>query len=308
MMIFFGIFIAFVIAFSVGAILWKVAVDRWDMGRRMAQASREQYTVPQPDFPLAKSGLIGAVLSGILIGFESVTVIPAGHVGVQVTFGEVSQTTLSEGLHIVNPMSRIREIEVRMVTAKLPSSSAGTKDLQQVHTEIVLNYRLDGTKAAHIYKDFGFDLENRVILPFLNESFKAVTAHYTSEELITKRDEVSAKIKEEVGVKLANYAVNVNDISLVNFGFSPEYQRAIEAKVIATQEKLKAEQDLARIEVEAKQTIAKAEGRAKAIQIETQAINSQGGASYVQLKAIERWDGKLPTTNAGSTIPFINLK
>ena len=63
----FGIFIAFVIAFSVGAILWKVAVDRWDMGRRMSQASREQYTVPRPEFPLAKSSLIGAVLSVYMI-------------------------------------------------------------------------------------------------------------------------------------------------------------------------------------------------------------------------------------------------
>lgn len=260
------------------------------------------------EFSLGKASIISAVLSALYVLSESFVVIPAGHVGVQVTLGEVSQATLPEGLHLVNPISYVREIEVRMVTAKLPASSAGTKDLQQVHTEIVLNYRLDGSKAAHIYKDFGLDLENRVILPSLNEAFKAVTAHYTSEELITKRDEVSSKIKEEVGLKLAKYAVGVNDISLVNFGFSPEYQKAIEAKVIATQEKLKAEQDLARIEVEAKQTIAKAEGRAKAIQIETQAINSQGGASYVQLKAIERWDGKLPTTNAGSTIPFINLK
>ena len=71
--------------------------------------------------------------------------------------------------------------------------------------------------------------------------------------------------------------------------------------------KLKAEQDLQRIEVEAKQEIAKAEGRAKAIQIETQAINSQGGASYVQLKAIEKWDGNLPSTMAG-VVPFINVK
>ena len=209
---------------------------------------------------------------------------------------------------MINPLSDVKTVDVRLVTTKLESASAGTKDLQQVHTDIVMNYRLSGDKVAHIYKEFGLELEDRVINPALSESFKAAVAHYNSEELITKRDEVSAKIKEEVGVKLANYAVNVNDISLVNFGFSPEYQRAIEAKVIATQEKLKAEQDLARIEVEAKQTIAKAEGRAKAIQIETQAINSQGGASYVQLKAIERWDGKLPTTNAGSTIPFINLK
>ena len=183
-----------------------------------------------------------------------------------------------------------------------------TKDLQQVHTDIVLNYRLNGDKVAHIYKEFGLDLEDRIVKPALNESFKAVTAQYSSEELITKRDEVSTKIKQEVGEKLGKYNVIVGDISLVNFGFSAQYQAAIEAKVIATQSKLKAEQDLSRIQVEAQQEIAKAEGRAKAIQIETQAINSQGGASYVQLKAIEKWSGKLPDTMAGQSTPFINLK
>jgi len=177
-----------------------------------------------------------------------------------------------------------------------------------VHTDIVVNYRISGDKAAHIYKEFGLDLQDKVVMPFVNESFKAVTAHYTSEELITKRDEVSAGIKQELSDKLGKYNIVVSDISLVNFGFSAEYQKAIEAKVIATQSKLQAEQDLQRIEVEAKQTIAKAEGHAKAIQIETAAINSQGGQSYVQLKAIERWDGKMPQTIAGGATPFVNLK
>lgn len=258
--------------------------------------------------PKRIGGLLGIALSALYILFESYTIIPAGHIGVQVTFGTVHQETLTEGLHFVNPLSRIREVDVRLVTAQLKNSSAGTKDLQQVHTDIVLNYRLDGAKVGHIYKEFGLNLEDRIVLPALNESFKSVTAHYSSEELITKRDEVSAKIKEEIAGKLAKYNVAVGDISLVNFGFSAEYQKAIEAKVIATQSKLQAEQDLARIEVEAKQAVAKAEGRAKAIQIETAAINSQGGASYVQLKAIEKWDGKLPTTQAGGATPFINLK
>lgn len=252
--------------------------------------------------------LVAPVLFAIYTLFESFTVIPAGHIGIQVTFGTVHQQTLTEGAHLVNPMSVVREVDVRLVTTKLKEASAGTKDLQQVHTDIVVNYRLDGTKVGHIYKEFGLNLEDKVILPGINEAFKAVVARYTSEELITKRDVVSQQIREELGTKLGKYNVGVNDISLVNFAFSAEYQKAIEAKVIATQSKLKAEQDLTRIEVEAKQEIAKAEGRAKAIQIQTQAINSQGGAAYVQLRAIEKWDGKLPVTQAGGAVPFINLK
>jgi regulator of protease activity HflC (stomatin/prohibitin superfamily) len=281
--------------------------ESWEVKKKYEELYKRPFNEPEPVFnkTIPSAVALGLVLS--TVAFESFTVISAGHIGVQVTLGEVNQQTLAEGAHFVNPISRIKEVEVRLVTAQLKQASAGTKDLQQIHTDIVLNYRIDGSKAAHIYKEFGFDLQDRVILPALSESLKAITAHYNSEELVTKRDLVSAQVKDEVAGKLAKYGVSVGDISLVNFGFSAEYQKAIEAKVIATQSKLKAEQDLQRIEVEAKQEIAKAEGRAKAIQIETQAINSQGGANYVQLKAIEKWDGNLPSTMAG-VVPFINVK
>ena len=256
----------------------------------------------------SRCGLFSVAVVAFYILLESYVIVPAGHIGIQVTFGTVNQETLPEGLHLINPLSSVQNLDVRLVSAQLKGSSASTKDLQQVHTDIVVNYRVSGDKAAHIYKEFGLNLEDKVLMPFINESFKAITAHYTSEELITKRDEVSTNIKQELTEKLGKYNISVNDISLVNFGFSAEYQHAIEAKVIATQSKLQAEQDLQRIEVEAKQTIAKAEGRAKAIQIETQAINAQGGQAYVQLQAISKWDGKLPQTIAGGVTPFVNLK
>lgn len=304
------IFVSILLAVGVFAgfyLFHRDEIDTWESERDSATRYKLQFDKPAPTFDKTLPSAISLGLVLITLGFECFTVVPAGHIGVQVTLGEVNQQTLSEGVHFVNPLSRVKEVEVRLTTYRINNASAGTKDMQQIHTDVVLNYRLDGSKAAHIYKEFGFDLQDRVVFPAMSEALKAVTAHYTSEELITKRDLVSAQVKEELAGKLVKYGVSVGDISLVNFGFSAEYQKAIEAKVIAMQSKLKAEQDLQRIEVEAKQEIAKAEGRAKAIQIETQAINSQGGASYVQLKAIEKWDGNLPSTMAG-VVPFINVK
>lgn len=288
---------------------WLIEQHAWnDKAQYMARTGAKDQIPPEPRIAVSKAILGSIVMTSLYTLWAAFVVVPAGHIGVQVTLGTVSQQTLTEGVHFINPMSSVKDVDVRLVSTKMDNASAGTKDLQQVHTDIVLNYRLEGAKVGHIYKEFGLDLQDRVIKPILSESFKAVTAHYTSEELITKRDQVSAQIKEELIDKLTKYSVTVGDISLVNFGFSAEYQKAIESKVIATQSKLQAEQDLQRIEVEAKQAVARAEGKAKAIQIETAAINSQGGASYVQLKAIEKWDGKLPTTQAGGATPFINLK
>lgn len=230
----------------------------------------------------------------------SFTVISAGHTGVQVTFGEVNMTPLSEGVHFVNPLSSVKDVDVRLQKSQLNGASAGTKDLQQVHTDIVVQYRLNASKVPHIYKEFGLNVDDKVLGPGINEAFKSITGHYTSEELITKRDEVSLAITEHLRTKMAPFNIDVSGVSLVNFGFSAEYQKAIESKVIATQNKLKAEQDLERIKVEANSRIAQAKGEAEAISIQAQAIQSNGGANYVQLQWIDKWDGKLPNTVVGA--------
>ena len=258
-------------------------------------------------FPLRKYAALPFVLPVVVALFESFTVVPPGHVGVQVTMGTVNPSALHAGVNFVNPISNVRDVEIRVKRADLKEAQAGTKDLQQVHTDIVIQYRMNPEKVPTIYSQFGLNVDDKILGPGVNEAFKAVTAHYNSEELITKRDVVSSEILDHVKTKVAPFDIEVQGISLVNFGFSADYQKAIEAKVIATQSKLKAEQDLERIKVEAQQAIATAEGRAKAIQIETQAINSQGGAAYVQLEAIKKWDGKLPNVNGGGAVPFINV-
>lgn len=259
-------------------------------------------------FDKTKLGVLaGAVLFTVVLIFESFTVVPGGYVGVQVTLGKINPEALQEGAQLVNPISTVRNVDVRLQRAELKGASAGTKDLQQVHTDIVVNFRLSGPKVPHIYKEFGLNVDEKVLGPAINEAFKAVTAKYNSEELITKRDEVSMAITQHIKDKVAQFDIAVTNVSLVNFGFSKNYQDAIEAKVTATQAKLKAEQDLERIKVEAASRIAQAEGEAKAIAIQASAIQSQGGQAYVQLQAIEKWDGKLPNTMLGNGTPFVNV-
>lgn len=243
--------------------------------------------------------LAGLVLFLAVVGASSFTVISAGHTGVQVTLGEVNPNPLTEGVHFVNPISQVKDVDVRLQKAELKGANAGTKDLQVVHTDIVINYRLDPLKVPHIYKEYGLNVDEKVLGPGVNEAFKSVTGHYTSEELVTKRDIVSAEILQHLVAKMAPFNITVSNVSLVNFGFSQAYQAAIESKVIATQQTAKAEQDLARIKVEAASRIAQADGEAKAIAIQAAAIQSNGGENYVKLQWIEKWDGKMPTTMVG---------
>ena len=283
----------------------------WEYDQRDASRDAQYKNEPYEIVPYKLNRKLFLIpIVGIVLGvaFASFTIISAGHQGVQVTLGQVNMVTLNEGLHIINPVSTVSEVSVRVTKAELQQASAGTKDLQVVHTNIVVNYRLDGSKVAHVYKEFGLELEDKILMPAVNESFKATTAHYNSEELVTKRDEVSKAIHQALQTKVSKYGLIVSEISLVNFGFSADYQAAIERKVIATQQKLKAEQDLQRIAIEADQAVAKAKGEAEAIRIQAQAINAQGGKDYVQLQAIGKWNGELPKYMMGGAVPMINIK
>jgi regulator of protease activity HflC (stomatin/prohibitin superfamily) len=250
----------------------------------------------------------GALVMVVGVLAQSFTVISAGHTGVQVTLGEVNHQPLTEGVHFVNPISQIKDVDVRLQKDQLAGASASTKDLQQVHTDIVVQYRLNAAKVPQIYKEFGLNVDEKVLGPAINEAFKTVTAHYTSEQLITMRQVVSDEIQQILKAKVAPFDIDVSGISLVNFGFSADYQKAIEQKVISVQQTAKAEQDLKRIEVEARSRIAQADGEAKAIAIQAAAIQSNGGQNYVQLEWIKRWNGKLPETVVnGSTGMMLNM-
>lgn len=286
----FTIVLAFILAICASAILFFAP-----------QQIRDRATgVISYSFPLRKYFALPYLLVVAVLLFESFTVVPGGHVGVQVTLGKINPDALQEGAQLVNPISSVKNVDVRLQRAELKGASAGTKDLQQVHTDIVVNFRLSGNKVPHIFKEYGLNVDEKVLGPAINESFKAVTAKYNSEELITKRDEVSMAITQHIKDKVAQFDIAITNVSLVNFGFSVEYQKAIEAKVIATQGKLKAEQDLERIKVEAASRIAQADGEAKAIAIQAQAIQTNGGDNYVKLQWIEKWNGKLPDTVVGA--------
>jgi regulator of protease activity HflC (stomatin/prohibitin superfamily) len=306
------IIIGLIIAFSIAFFFEMKASDSWTRKEYNKRYESEKQGVPYKEVPYKfnLTKLTGGSLFGALIGFffAAFTVISAGHQGVQVTLGEVNMNTLGEGFHFVNPISNIKSVDVRVTKAELKNANASTRDMQSVHTDIVVNYRLDGAKIAKVYKEFGLSLEDKILLPAVNETFKAVTARYDSEELITKRSEVSSAIHQTIQEKVSKYGLIINETSLVNFGFSAQYEAAIEQKVIATQQKLKAEQDLERIKVESDQRIAKAKGEAESIRIQAQAIQQQGGKEYVELKRIEKWNGELPKTVMGNAVPMFNLK
>jgi len=122
--------------------------------------------------------------------------------------------------------------------------------------------------------------------------------------LITKREEVKEQIKSNLASRLLEHAIIVDEFNIIDFEFSPSFNEAIESKVKAEQLKLKADRDLERIKIEKEQMIAAAQGKAEAIRIEAQALMQN--PKVVELRWIEKWDGKVPTY-WGEASPFIGI-
>src|SRR5512134_78974 len=253
--------------------------------------------------------VIGSVAALLLHPFA---IVPAGYRGVLTTFGKVDEHVYGEGLHLRWPIAqKMHLIDVRIQKGE-GDGEAASKDLQVVHTKVAVNYHLKPERVADTFRNVGnLDaVESRLILPAVQEAVKAATARYTAEELITKRPEVRDAIRLALNERLTKHDVIIDEFSIVNFQFSKSFNEAIEAKTTAEQLKLKAERDLQRIRVEAEQKIASAEAEAKSLAMQKQEVTSELlrlRETENQRRAIEKWDGRLPTYVAGGAIPFIQV-
>lgn len=256
------------------------------------------------------TGVVAFIIFIFILILNPFVVVNAGERGVITTFGEVHDDVFGEGLHLKIPFVqkiRIMNVQINKVQTK---AAASTKDLQDTHSTIVLNYYLLPGKVNIIYQKFRYDYRIRVIDPSIQEAVKAVTASYTAKELITKRQEVSHAIKDLLTKKIGKYHIVVDNFSIVDFSFSEQFTQAIEDKQTAEQKALKAEQDLKRIEFEAKQIVELARAEAKSLQLQRAVVTPQVlelRRIEAKLKAIEKWNGQLPRVTA-NTLPFINVE
>ena len=265
--------------------------------------------------------ILVAILLLIIIGViasASVKIVDAGNRGILLHWNAVdlSAPPLDEGIHFLVPFQDdIVQMEVRTLKYDKDTRSA-SKDLQSVETTVTVNYHPDKERVHILFKEIGLDYENRVIQPAIEETVKQVTANYNAEELITKRPLVKADIEDAIRERLNQFDVITEVISITDFEFSALFNKAIESKVEAEQNALRAENDLRRIEVEARQheataeglaaaNIAEARGEAEAIAIINQALSTN--PNYFEWLKIQAWDGVLPLVVGEGGTPFIQI-
>lgn len=263
--------------------------------------------------------ILGVVIAIIVLitVLSAIRIVPAGCTGVVTTFGEVSDTSLTEGLHFVIPFAQKVEIISNKIQIYEATADAVSKDLQAVSTKIAVNYRIRSEASARIFRDIGVDYKDVILMPTVQEGMKSVCAKYNAEQLISQRASVADEIKTELEAKVNEYGIEIEKFNIVNFDFSKEFNDAIEAKQVAEQNliKTRTEQNQAIVvaEAEAKKKVIAAEADAKAIKARADAqaaanktIAESLSPTLIQYQIIEKWNGVMPKV-AGSANPLITF-
>lgn len=270
------------------------------------------------DGTVKKSGtgkIIGgcvAAVAAIIVATSSFTIVPAGHTGVILTLGKVSNTSYSEGFHLKVPFVQAVENMSNKIQVYETPASAVSKDLQTVSSNIAVNYRLVSDKAADMYQNVGTDYQTVLISPVVQECMKSATAKYTAEQLITERTAVGDEIKAALDTKLNTYGIYIEKFNIVNFDFSAEFNTAIEAKQVAEQNLLKTqteqEQAITISEAQAKQKVIAAEANANAILKEAEAqaeanrlLEASLSDKVIAYEQITKWNGEMPKVVSGDS-------
>lgn len=224
-------------------------------------------------------------------------IVNPGQRGVLIKFGEVQPEILSEGIHPIIPIvNTVEKLSVRVQNQEI-STEVLSKDLQNISTDVALNWHIIPEKVNRIFQRVGNQeaIVHRILNPVVKEVLKAVMAKHTAEEIITARTEVKAKVEQDLTSRLGSYDIEIDDISLVNIHFSQNFNNAVEAKQIAEQEAKRAGFLAIKAEKEAEARVNLAKGEAQAHQLIVESLTP----AILQRQAIAKWDGRMPWISTG---------
>lgn len=256
---------------------------------------------------LKGTGILVGLLLLTVLGFiaNPISIVDVGERGVKTTLGKVSPESFSEGVHFVTPfISHIHTMDVKTQKSNI-ATTVFTKDIQQARLTYVVNYNLQPENVHKMYREVGKDYKDKVVIPIVEGTIKNVIGGWNASDLIANRSKATTDILAQLQDQLADNYINVTDFQITDIDYSDAFEKAIESKVTAEQEALKAKNQTVKIQEEARQKVITAEAEAKSIRIKAEALKQN--KDLVNLTLAEKWDGKLSQYSMGNTIPLFNI-
>jgi len=218
--------------------------------------------------------------------YNSVYTVEGGHRAV--VFNRLvgmKESIYGEGLNFNIPwFERPTIYDIRTRPCNLQTLT-GSKDLQMVTIGVRVLHRPDPRNLVWLYQRLGTNYDERILPSLMNECAKAVVARYNANELLTKRDQVSAAISADLMRRAGGFHVLLEDVAITHLSFSPEYARAVEAKQVAQQDAERAKYVVIGAQQEKKTIITRAKGEAQSAELIGTAVKRNPG--FMKLRRID---------------------
>ena len=236
---------------------------------------------------------IAGIILAIILLFSSTTSIPTGNVGVLTLFGRVTGETLSEGIHLINPLKAVQKLSIQTQSVK-ESANVPSNEGLILALDTSLLFRLDKTKAAFVYQTVGDNYAEKIVEPTLRAAIRASTSAHSANALYTNaRELVQQQIQDELTVQLAPRGVIVENVLLRDVQLPAMLKGSIEAKQQAEQDALRMSFILQKEKQEAERKRIEAQGIADFQRIVAQGISAQ----LLEWKGIEATEKLAASTN-----------
>lgn len=271
----------------------------------------------------------------VIVLFVCTVRIPAGYVGVVYNMnGGISDRTLTQGFHVISPTQNVTTYSIGIEQSYLTASKDGdsednesfevpSNDGKGLTVDMTFTYRYDADRVADTFTRFkgqsGKDVKNSFIKPNIMSWTKEVTAKYSVIDLLgDKRASLNSELTDYLKAKFEPYGIVIESVSLINIDPDEETRSAVQKKVNAQQdlELAKIEQQTANVNAEKEKEVAitKANQEKETAQINAEAklIEAQAQADanrlisqsltpeLIRQQMYDKWDGKLPTVQAGN--------
>ncbi|CUM57760.1 unnamed protein product [Debaryomyces tyrocola] len=198
----------------------------------------------------------------------------------------VQQQVIGEGTHFLIPWLQKAIIYDVKTKPKTIATTTGSKDLQNVSLTLRVLHRPEVLKLPVIYQSLGLDYDERVLPAIGNEVLKSIVAQFDAAELITQREVVSARIRQELSRRANEFNIQLEDVSITHMTFGREFTKAVEQKQIAQQDAERAKYLVEKAEQEKKANIIRAEGEAESAETVSKAL-AKAGDGLLMIRRLE---------------------
>lgn len=251
----------------------------------------------------------GMLMLGILTA--GCAVIRPGQIGIKQRLGKIIGQPIEQGVKFYNPfVGRIIRINVR--TVECPTRlTLPTQEGLNVQADISLLYHVDHDKANEVYKRYGANYEEVMVLSNFRATAREISAKFPARELYaTSRDKVEKTIFDELSKNIGKYGFIIDAVLLKDIILPPQMMQAIEDKVTAEQAAMKMDFVIAQQKKEAERMMIEANAIKKSQQI----IDSSLTEQLLQYYNIEMLKGLTNSPNTkiiitdGKSSPFITTE